>query len=375
MKIRKDEWICAIGFCAFIGIMAALYLLLPKSEFSETEKRYLAETPNLTLDSLTSGDFGEDVDTYMADHIPGRDFLVGLNAYVDLYTGRQVSKDIYVAEGDRLVEAPVQWDQAQAQKNVTAVNSFAKSIGKTVHFMIVPSAGWAVKDSVIGIADPYNDAALIDRLYGMTDEGVSNVDVVTVFENAEDKAALYYKTDHHWTSLGAYTAYAALMEQLNRACPARDFFTVRTVDGFKGSTHSRAALWLKPGEPLEMWEGSKNLLVTNGENDQVHEGIFYEERLQEADKYTVYLDGNHSVVCIENPDNAGKGKVLVIRDSYSNCLGGFLAESYETVVLVDLRYLNNQTVSDMEAQYGFDDVLVCYSLSNFLSDNNLFKLK
>ena len=130
MKIRKDEWICVIAFCAFIGIMAALYLLLPKSQFSETEKRYLAETPNLTLDTLTSGDFGEDVDTYMADHIPGRDFLVGLNAYVDLYTGRQVSKDIYVAEGDRLVEAPVQWNQTQAQKNVTAVNSFAKGIGK-----------------------------------------------------------------------------------------------------------------------------------------------------------------------------------------------------------------------------------------------------
>ena len=124
-----------------------------------------------------------------------------------------------------------------------------------------------------------------------------------------------------------------------------------------------------------MWEGSKNLQVTNGESDKVHEGIFYEERLQEADKYTVYLDGNHSVVRIDNPDNTGKGKLLVIRDSYSNCLGGFLAESYETVVLVDLRYLNNQIVSDIDAQYDFDDVLVCYSLSNFLSDNNLFKLK
>ena len=374
MKTRKDQWITVIAFCLFIGIMSALYFLLPKAEFSETEKRYLAASPKLSAQSLASGDFGREVDTYMADHIPGRDFFVGLNAYVDLYTGRQVSKDIYVAADNRLVEAPVRWNAEQAQKNVTAVNTFASQLGQQVHFMIVPSAGWALSDSIRGLADPYYDAAFISDIYAMAEENVETVDVVSVFEQAEDKASLYFKTDHHWTSLGAYTAYAHLMEQMGMEYPGADAFSVETVENFKGSTYSRAALWLKPGEKLQMWSRSQNLQVTNGESQDVHAGVFYKERLQEADKYTVYLDGNHSIVRIENPDNAGKGKLLVIRDSYSNCLGTFLAESYETVVLVDLRYYKD-SVQTLCTQEGFDHILVCYSLSNFMTDNNLIWLK
>lgn len=374
MKNRIDQWITLIGFCAFLGIMLVLYLLLPKTEFSELEKRYLAETPALTGKTLTSGQFGEDAETYMADHIPGRDFFVGLNAYVDLYTGRQVSKDIYVAEDDRLVEAPVTWNEEQINKNMSAVNQLAQTLGRPVDFMLVPSAGWAVEDSVQGIADPYMDETLIGDIYAMAGENVECMDVLSVFESAEDKASLYFKTDHHWTSLGAYTAYAAYMNEKGREYPAAEEFTVSTVEDFKGSTYSRAALWLNPGETLEVWERTKGLLVTNGESEQVHEGIFYENRLDEADKYTVFLDGNHSIVTIENPENAGKGSILVLRDSYSNCLGGFLAESYETVVLVDLRYYK-QSVSDLCAQENFDDVLVCYSLGNFMTDNNLIWLK
>lgn len=374
MKNKMDQWISVIGFCAFLGIVAVLYLLLPKTEFSETEKRYLETPPVLSWNSLASGDYGADVDTYMADHIPARDFFVGLNAYVDFFTGRQVAKDIYVTEDDRLVEKPVVWDREQAEKNVTAVNTFASQLERPVYFMIVPSAGWAVQDSIRGLSDPYNDPALIRDLYAMAYDKVNCVDVVSVFEKEEDKASLYYKTDHHWTSLGAYTAYAHLMQTLDKSYPTADAFTVRTVDDFKGSTFSRAALWLMPGEPLQMWARSNSLIVTNGEDPQPHEGIFYEERLQEADKYTVFLDGNHSIVRIENPDNAGKGKILVIRDSYSNCLGGFLAESYETVVLVDLRYYK-ESVQALCAQEGFDDILVCYSLSNFMTDNNLIFLK
>lgn len=374
MKNRIDQWITLIGFCAFLGIMMALYLLLPKTEFSELEKRYLAESPVLTGKTLTSGQFGEDAETYMADHIPGRDFFVGLNAYVDLYTGRQVSKDIYVADNDRLVEAPVTWNGEQANKNMSAVNQLAQTLGRPVDFMLVPSAGWAVEDSIQGIADPYMDETLISDIYAMAGENVEAMDVLSVFESVEDKASLYFKTDHHWTSLGAYTAYSAYMQEKGREYPAREEFTVSTAEDFKGSTYSRAALWMMPGETLEMWQRTQNLLVTNGESEEVHQGIFYENRLDEADKYTVFLDGNHSIVTIENPENAGKGSILVLRDSYSNCLGGFLAESYETVVLVDLRYYK-QSVTELCAQENFDDVLVCYSLGNFMTDNNLVWLK
>ena len=80
MKNRLDQWITVIAFCAILGIMGALFVVLPEKDFSETEKRYLADFPKLTWASLSSGQWGNDIETYMADHIPGRDVLVGLNA-------------------------------------------------------------------------------------------------------------------------------------------------------------------------------------------------------------------------------------------------------------------------------------------------------
>ena len=95
----------------------------------------------------------------------------------------------------------------------------------------------------------------------------------------------------------------------------------------------------------------------------------YEERLEELDKYTVYLDGNQAMVCIRNEANAGKGKLLVIRDSYANCIGPMLAESFEEVIMVDLRYYK-KSISDLCQSEGISNVLIMYSLSNFMTDAN-----
>ncbi len=372
MKAKWNEWLMTVGFCAFLGLMALLYAVLPKEEFSELEKRYLAGTPELTVENLTSGELGTQIDTYMADHMPGRDFFVGVNAYFERLTLRQVTEDIYLAEGDRLVEKPVQWDQERVDKNMALIREFADMTEIPVDLMLLPSGGWAVRDSIVGISDPYEDEAIICDIYELAGEKVNCQDMVSVFESAQDPAALYYRTDHHWTSLGAYTAYEAYMKSLDKPYRAQEDFTVETVSDFKGTTHQRSALWLIPGEDVELWTGAENLLVST-DKLQDHPGAFYKERLEEMDKYTVFLDGNHPIVRIENPDAQNGETLVVIRDSYSNCFGSFLAQSYETVILVDLRYWR-ESPAQLCAQEGADRVLICYSLSNFMTDTNLVNL-
>ena len=116
-------------------------------------------------------------------------------------------------------------------------------------------------------------------------------------------------------------------------------------------------------------KGSDGITVTNGETEGVHDGIFYYQRLEEADKYTVFLDGNQPLVRIRNEANVGKGKLLVVRDSYGNCVGPMLAESFEEVILVDLRYYRMPVSAICESE-GITNVLVMYSLSNFMTDAN-----
>ncbi len=372
MKTKKSDILICVIFFAFVFGMLGMYLLLPGQNFSEKEKRYLAESPQLTWETLLSGEFGQDVETYLADHIPGRDFFVGLASYYDLFSGRQVTKDVYTAEGDRLVEAPVVWNPSAAEKNMKAINAFAEAIGRPVDLMLVPSAGFILQDTVQGLKDPYADDQIISDIYAMAGENVTCRDLVGVFANAENRQALYYRTDHHWTSFGAYTAYSAYMQMVDRTALGEDAFLKESYGGFYGSNYSRSGLWLTPGENVELWKTDTKFAVTNGESDAVHDGLFYPERLEELDKYTVYLDGNHSTVRIENPE--GKGKLLVIRDSYANCLGTFLANSYETVVMIDLRYYK-KPVSELLATEEFEDVLVCYSLGNFMTDANVIWLR
>ena len=362
MNSKLHQKLTVLLFSLFLFTVMLLYLFMPKSDFSPNEKRYLEEFPNPTWSDIRSGKWGDDLEKYMADHIPARNFWVGLNAYCDLFTGRQVTKDIWVIDG-RLVEAPCdEKDQSVFQK-VQSINAFAESINQHVDFALVPSAGWATG------SEQYYDEKMIDSIYSLANDQVKTHDFLSVFENHPE---LFYSTDHHWNSAGAYTAYESYMNAVGKTPAAAENFQIESIPDFHGSTYSRSALWLTPSESIELWHSSSQITVTNGESDEVHQGVFSRERLDEEDKYTVFLDGNHSIVRTYNPD--AEGKLLVIRDSFGNSLGCFLAESYQEVVLVDLRYYK-RPVSELVSTEDFDQILVCYSLNNFVTDANLIFLK
>lgn len=363
---RQDALLCIV-FCVALAGMALGYLL-PGQDYSALEKRYLEDRPSLSWETLSSGEFSEAAERYLADHILGRSFLVGVNAYYERLTLRQADKEIYEAEDGRLVEAPIQWDEAAANKNMKAVNEFASQMGGTVYFSLIPSSGWAAQEGIRQLARPYRDEELIERLYAMADP---DVQVVSLTEAFAGNADWYFKTDHHWNSQGAYQGSVILLRQFGKEQAPESAFKKINGGDFRGTTYSRSGLWLKPAEEIVFWQSSAPLTVTNEESDVPHEGALYWENLDQDDPYTVNLDGNHAVVRISNPQ--GTGKLLVVRDSFSNSMGAFLAESYEEVILVDLRYYKG-AVSEL-AEGEDTDVLICYSLYNFLNDANLIWLR
>lgn len=375
MKTKKSDFILCALFCGFLFGMFALYLLLPSKDFSDKEKRYLAEAPQVSMEKIESGTLDEEIETYLADHVPGRDFFVGVNANYDLYSGRQVTKDIYLAKGDYLLEKPYSVNEENINKNMAKINTFAETVGQPIDLMIVPTAGYFLEDEILGIHDPYTDNAIISQIYEKASDNVNCRDLLSSFAKESDRASLYYRTDHHWTSLGAYKAYCAYMEMLGKEYPPESEFTVESHEGFLGTTYSRSGLWQIPAEPIELWKTDTAFTVTIG--DQTYDSLFFPEKLEARDKYEVFLNGNNAVVTIHNPDAVGKGHLLVFRDSYANCLGAFLANSYETVTLVDLRYCQDprNPVSNMVLNGEYTDILVCYSLGNFLTDENFAWLR
>lgn len=353
-KTTWDQRVQCVLFALFLGGMSLLYWLLPKKGFSELEKRELAAIP------AVGADFGENMETYMADHLPGRGFFLGVGAYWDLFTGRQSAKEIYPARGNRLVEAPA--EMGRGLDNIDYVNQFRQNTGLSVDLLLVPSAGFALEDSLLLPHRPYEDGAILQQLYEASQ--ASPVDVTTLF--LQNPEALYYRTDHHWTSLGAFTACNAYLRQLGLAELEPWEFEVQTIPDFYGTTYCRSCLWLTPGEDLEIWQGSGKIEVEGAS------ALFDMDKAASSDKYTVFLGGNQSLVRLKN--EAGQGKILVLRDSYGSSFAPFLAQSFAEVILVDLRYYKN-SVSRLCQAEEIDRVLVLYSLNNFLSDRNLVFLQ
>lgn len=364
-KLRNN--IITVLFCLAIFIVPALFLLLPKEAFSEREKRYLAEMPALSVQSLTDGDYTKKLGVFVADHFPGRELFVGINAYYDLYAGRQGSKDTFTRDG-RLFSMPVENEPETLQTNLEYINDFARDLaqagtGIPVSLMLVPSSGAVLLDT-----PEYPDGEIISAVYAQAE--TEYVDLLAAFRAEANPGRLYYRTDHHWTSEGAFQAACAYLRSRGLPCPAREAYTRQSYEPFYGSAYAASGLWLTEPDSLELWYSGNRLQVTN-ETGQVNDGVFYLDRLDQQDKYQVYLDGNHSLVRIEKlSPSAEERSLLVIRDSFSNSLGCFLADAYDKVVLVDLRYYR-LPLTDLLVGEGIDEILIEYSVDNFLHDANL----
>ena len=373
MKDCKREWaVCLLFGLALLALCAGT--LFSARDYSAREKRYLAAAPTLSAEELLSGRFAAGTEAYMADHLPCRDALVGAAAYGELLSGRLNTGEILRGASGRHYERPVRWDEETAEENLAAIRAFAEKTGLRTSLMLVPSAGFVLRDDLPRLHERYTDDEMIARCRALAGEEIAFIDLTGPFGTAENRAGLYYATDHHWTSRGARAAAGAYLKSVGRTITPAEGYAVESVPGFRGSTYARSALWLTPREELELWDCGGSFAVTNSESDGTHEGLFYRERLGSDDPYTVFLDGNHALVRIENRDPDAEGSLLVIRDSFSNCLGCFLAEGYRTVVLADLRYYR-LPLSELCAQEDFDALLVVYSLGNFLREANLLWLE
>ena len=368
MRKKLRNFIITFLFCLAIFSAPVLFFMQPKENYSELEKRYLSEFPELTQSSLISGEYTEKLGTYVADHFPGRELFVGINAYYDLYSGRQGIKDYFLSADGRLFARLVDTDLHILDSNLDAINSFAQELATTeadipVTLMLVPSSGAVLLDN-----PEYPDKEIISYAYSRVE--AETVDIFSDFHTSDDRDKLFYRTDHHWTSEGAFRAACIYRQSLGLPCLSPEDYTKQSYTPFYGSAYSSSGLWLTEPDSLELWYSGNVMQVTN-ETGAVNQDVLYPAHLEEQDKYRVFLDGNHALVRIENLSrNEEDGRnILVIRDSFSNSLGCFLADLYDKVILVDLRYYK-LPLTDLLLE-DIDEVLIEYSVDNFLHDSNL----
>ncbi len=357
-------------FYAFLGAFAVLFFLLPRRDYSEREKRYLAAFPALSAPSLADGSVRADFEDWYADHFPLRGGFVGLNAYARLAEGRNAQQEIYYAKGGCLVNAPKDAGTEQFEKNLARFDAFAAAAGLPASTLLVPSPGEVNRELLpAGHGDYQND-----ELYALAARTLSAAplhDARAALSAANGERPVCYRTDHHLTEWGCYTLYTDWRAARGLPCRPADEFTVTAHGGFYGTTWSGSGYWLVPPDTLELWDSGAKVRVTiddGGGERKVSDSLFFPAHLDELDQYPVYLDGNHALTTIENADADG-GTLLVVKDSYAHGLAPFLAADYRTVYLLDLRYYRG-SVSAFAAERGVDELLFLYGVDGLLTDTN-----
>lgn len=376
MTTRYSRFLSAF-FCVFLGGLLAWHLLLPDRDRSDVENRTLSRFPEFSWENLKDGSFTKGVEEYFADQFPLRDQWTGLKARTEQVLGKREFNGVYLC-GDALIAKVEPPKDGLEEKNLSYVSRLAERTELPVYLGLIPSAAEIWRDRLPKGAESWDQAAFIARAAEL--EGVEPIDFLTALrDHAGERTweGIFYRTDHHWTTLGAYYGHAALMEALGRGGEVPEPETVRARDlpvsnGFQGTLYSQSGIhWLEP-DSIEFWVEESGLTVTSWRDGTPKEaGLYDYDYLGKKDKYSAFLGGNQPLCVVKNPE--GKGKLLVIRDSYADSLAPFLALRFEEVHLLDPRYYRYSAAKYAEDN-GLDAIAVVYSVPNFITDRNLVLL-
>ena len=370
MDLKKTAlWIQAVVLLAFLALLFVLNLVLPDRDFSEQENRYLQTAPKFSFSELFSGKFSSKFETYVTDQFAFRDAWMRLKARTEQLSGKKSNNDVYLCAGDTLIEPFTAPASDKLDFQLEAVNALTENCGVPVYFALIPSASEIWADSLPDGAPNDSQRATIDYAYQNTSAVAADIYGALTAHRDEQ---IFYRTDHHWTSLGAYYGYTALADAMGFApVPLSEYAETVVSDDFYGTAYSSSGYaWVEP-DSISAYVPQGDAKITNyPEGKPVEASLYNEDALAAKDKYKYFYGGNTPLLTIET-GNADAPSLLILRDSYMDSLSPFLFAHFSEIHILDLRYYRAGLKAYI-AEHDIDNVLVCYSVKNFSEDGNIF---
>ena len=359
--------VVSLLFCLLLAVGAGSHLLTGDRFFSEHERRSLQQAPKLSWAGFSSGKFGREMEDYLADQFPGRDGWVSLKTLCERLSGRQESGGVYFGKEGYLIEKHGAVNQEKLESNLQALLSLAQLLeSRDIPFsvLLVPTASAVLENRLPDFAPRENQEAVIQAGIAL---GLPMMDVSAVLL-AHQEEYIYYKTDHHWTSLGAFYAYEAWrLGRGKETAPLSAWKREFLSQNFRGTTYTKINDPLAPYDSIEaFYLDSHHDVYYNGGHSR-SDSLYERRYLEGMDQYGVFLNSNQADTQIMG---RGEGRLLILKDSYANCFAQFCAEDYEETHLIDLRFYKG-SITDYVEEKGITEVLVLYNIPNFTQDDNL----
>lgn len=370
---KVQEQLVGIIFILTLFLFLIINVIVPDREKSVQENRMLATKPKFRLSTLISGDYDEKFEAYMDDQFVGRDMWRKLKVTVDRIGGSRLENGVYIGKNGQLLEQIEVADETHLAANIKAIKSFSESQSKIlVRMMLVPDAANVLNHSLPALAKPEDQTQMFSMVRKDLGDSVEWIDVSTEL-NKHKTEKIYYKTDHHWTTLGAFYAFQAAAPSLGiDGDLSGKYVSYAVSDSFNGMLASKSGVNLGEKEQIDIYvptEEDTDLIVDYVDEGKRSTSLYDSSKLKEKDQYTVFLGGNSSLLDIRTVSTSTK-RLLLVKDSFANSFIPFLTPYYREIVVVDPRYYSG-TINDLMDSYRISEVLFLYSGNTFFKDNNI----
>lgn len=352
-------------FLTSILLGLVVNILVPDRDTSDMENRSLAKFPAISLKTVSNGDFFKGMESWFADQFVGRNTLIKLNYMNQKAAGIREINNVYLGK-NMLIEKAAEPNKEQLDRNIKGINDFAKRHPELkIRFVLAPNAISIEKNKLPGSAPTRDQNKDIDNVYKSLNNTIETIDLREAMNEYKDEY-IYYKTDHHWTSLGAFYAAQQMESKVNKD----DYDIMPVTDDFQGTLSSKSGnSTLHDRIDIYVHKDDIRYMVTHGSDGSETLSMYNSDALKQKDKYQVFLGGNEGMINI-SIDNDSDRRLLLIKDSYANELIQFLLPYYRTITIIDPRYY----FDDLERQMNRDiitDVLFMYNTNTFLEDTSL----
>lgn len=360
-----------VMFLITIFLFVGLNLISKDKKFSENENRLLEQKPKFTLDRLFEGRYTKKYEKYAVDQMVGRDKFIQIKTKTDSWMGKNSENGVFKCYDGYLIENFEKPNEEYLDANLEAINKFAKKHNNVEQSMLIaPNAVNILDDKLPAFSPVYNQEEYLDRLSKSIENNIAFINVSDSMRKHKDEY-IYYKTDHHWTTLGAYYAFLDFAKQTGLKVKPNSYEKYRVSNDFYGTLYSKSGYKVDPDKVDIYTPKDKNdqVIVEYKEEKKKSSTIYNSKTLSKKDKYEVFLGGNHTVVDINTTSKSSK-VLLLVKDSYANSFVQFLTPYYKEIIMVDPRYYY-EDIEKLMKEKSVTDVLYLYNANTFFKDSSL----
>ena len=363
-KIKNLVTLILVALIIYGG--ALLFFILPDKDHSSAERRPLKQFPELTAESVLSGRFMSNFESYTQDQFPAREFFRSIKAFTALNIfRRQDNNNVYSAEGHlSTIDYPMNEDSLlwAADRIGNVQKLYLDDSNCRVFLSIIPDKNYFLAEKNGYPAYGY------DQLVTTMNESLSGMGYIDIFPYLELDS--YYLTDSHWKQEAIVPVAEKLLDSMDAG--TMEEHRVNTADApFRGVYAGQFALPTKAEKSRYLTnEVTDSFKVFDRENGK-EIPLYDMEAAAGEDPYEMFAGGPLSLVTIENPSAGTDRELIVFRDSFGSSIAPLLAEGYSKVTLVDIRYIRSDFLKD-HIVFEDQDVLFLYSTS-VLNNSEMLK--